>query len=120
MTLATTDRLEYPIGKTLYEVRRGYLSDPRVSPDGSRVAFLEHPARYDDRGWLKVVDRDGTVTTLAGEFWGGEGVAWSPDGATLFFSSAGPACSGYYPQAVDVNGQPHLHARPFPASFQRR
>ena len=106
--LGTTDRLEYPIGKTLYEVGVGYLSDPRVSPDGSRVAFLEHPARYDDRGWLKVVDRDGMVRTLAGEFWGAEGVAWSPDGATLFFSSAGPASSGYYPQAVDVTGQPHL------------
>ena len=86
--LGTTDRLEYPIGKTLYEAGVGYLSDPRVSPDGSRVAFLEHPDRYDDRGWLKVVDRGGMVRTLAGEFWGAEGVAWSPDGATLFFSSA--------------------------------
>ena len=28
-----------------------------------------------------MVDLQGTVTTLAGEFWGAEGVAWSPDGA---------------------------------------
>jgi hypothetical protein len=104
--LGDKDRLEYPTGTTLYEVGGGYISDPSVSPDGSRVAFMEHQLRYDDRGWLKVVDRSGTVTTLAGEFWGGEGVAWSPDGATLFFSSAGPAGSGYYPQVVNVNGPP--------------
>ena len=105
--LGDKDRLEYPTGKTLYEVGGGYISDPSVSPDGSRVAFLEHSVRYDDCGWLKVVDRNGAVTTLAGEFWGGEGVAWSPDGATLFFSSAGPAGSGYYPQVVNVNGPPN-------------
>jgi eukaryotic-like serine/threonine-protein kinase len=107
--LGEKDRLEYPIGKTLYE-GGAYLSDPRVSPDGSRVAFLEHPDRYDDRGWLKVVDLQGTVTTLAGEFWGAEGVAWSPDGAMLFFSSAGPAGSGFYPQAVGANGHSTAHA----------
>jgi sugar lactone lactonase YvrE len=27
------------------------------------------------------------VTTLAGEFWGEEGLAWSPDGATLLFAA---------------------------------
>src|SRR6185436_6893958 len=32
--LGTKDRLEYPAGKMLYEAE-GYLSDPRVSPDGS-------------------------------------------------------------------------------------
>src|SRR6185295_14768309 len=49
------DRLEYPAGTVLYEVN-GYLSDPRVSPDGTRVAFMEHPGRWDDRGYVKVVD----------------------------------------------------------------
>ena len=43
------DRLEFPIGKVLYEAS-GYLSDPRVSPDGRHVAFAEHPFRWDDRG----------------------------------------------------------------------
>jgi hypothetical protein len=48
------------------------------------------------------------VRTLAGEFWGGEGLAWSPDGATVFFSSAGPASTGYSPRPFNVNGQPHV------------
>jgi Tol biopolymer transport system component len=80
------DRLEYPIGTVLYETA-GYVSDPRVSPDGTRVAFMDHQSRFDDRGWVKVVDRDKTVRTLAGEFWGEEGLAWSPDGTTVFFAA---------------------------------
>ena len=75
------DLLEYPIGTVLYETA-GYVSDPRVSPDGTLVAFMDHQSRFDDRGWVKVVDRGKNVTTLAGEFWGEEGLAWSPDGAT--------------------------------------
>jgi eukaryotic-like serine/threonine-protein kinase len=84
--LGSKDRLEYPIGTVLYETA-GYISDPRVSPDGTRVAFLDHQARFDDRGWVKVVDAKRQVTTLAGEFWGEEGLAWSRDGATVFFAA---------------------------------
>ena len=81
-TVGLKDKLEYPIGKVLYETA-GYISDPRVSPDGTRVAFLDHQMQYDDRGWVKVVDRAGAVTTVAGEFSGAEGLAWSPDGTLL-------------------------------------
>jgi len=81
------DRLEYPVGTPLYEAS-GYLSDPRVSPDGTRVAVFEHRWRFDDRGWVKVVDRAARVTTLAGEFWGLQGLAWSPDGTTVVFSGS--------------------------------
>ena len=70
----------------LYETA-GYVSDPRVSPDGTRVAFMDHQARFDDRGWVKVVDATGKVTTLAGEFSAEEGLVWSRDGATVFFAA---------------------------------
>jgi Tol biopolymer transport system component len=80
------DRLEYPIGKVLYE-SAGYLSEPRVSPDGTQVAFCEHPVKFDDRGWVKIVDRSGTVRTLAGEYGGIEGVAWMLDAQRLLFSA---------------------------------
>ena len=53
--LGVKDQLEYPIGTKLYEAS-GYLSDLRVSPDGTRVAFMEHPGRWDDRGYVRVVD----------------------------------------------------------------
>ncbi len=87
------DALEYPAGTKLYEAN-GYLSDPRVSPDGTRVAFMEHPQRYDDRGFVKVVDRSGAVTSLAGEFWGEEGVVWAPDGSAVYFGASALAAEG--------------------------
>ena len=79
------DRLEFPSGTVLHEAS-GYLSNPRVSPDGSRVAFVEHQLRFDDRGWVKVVDRVGNVTTLTEELFGVQGLAWASDGSSLVFS----------------------------------
>ena len=111
--MGAKDRLEYPVDKTLYEVT-GYLSDPRVSPDGTRVAFLEHQSRYDDRGWLKVVDRNGLVKTVAGEFWGAEGVAWAPDGKAVFVAASTENGFGYQPHVVNVDGEPNLR-RLFPS-----
>ena len=98
-----TDKLEYPIGTVLHQ-SSGYLRDPRVSPDGTRVAFFEHPVRFDDRGWLKVVDRQSNVRTLAGEYWGQEGIAWAPDGQTVFYSAADAGADGYFPRAVAASG----------------
>jgi Tol biopolymer transport system component len=83
--LGLKDQLEYPIGTVLYQTS-GYLSDPRVSPDGSHIAFLEHPARFDNRGRVKVVNRVGSVVTLTGEYWGVEGLVWTPDGKTILHS----------------------------------
>jgi DNA-binding beta-propeller fold protein YncE len=111
--LGTKDRLEFPVDTKLYEAD-GYLSDPRVSPDGSRIAFLEHSLRYDDRGSLKVVDRRGVVKTLAGPFSATQGVAWSPDGRTVFVSTTAQQTIGYLTQAVNVDGDP-VRRRAFPS-----
>jgi dipeptidyl aminopeptidase/acylaminoacyl peptidase len=97
------DRLEFPAGTALHEAS-GYLSNPRVSPDGSRVAFVEHHVRFDDRGSVKVVDRTGHVTTLTGELFGVQGLAWTPDGATVLFSGNTTASSMLQPMAVPASG----------------
>ena len=97
------DRLEYPVGTPLHEAS-GYLSDPRVSPDGTRVAFFEHAWRYDDRGWVKVVDRNGVVTTLGGESWGLQGMAWTPDGAAVVFSGSSAGGGILQPLSAPVSG----------------
>ncbi len=97
------DRLELPIGTVLYE-SSGYLSDPRVSPGGDRIAFMEHPSRFDDRGSVDVVDLDGHARVLSGGYWAVEGLAWSPDGARLYFSAtkSGSALAIF---GVDLEGR---------------
>ena len=80
------DRLEFPMGTVLYEAA-GYLSDLRVSPAGDRVAFFEHPIKYDDRGGVAVVDLARKKTTLADGYWGLEGLAWSRDGREVLFAA---------------------------------
>jgi hypothetical protein len=52
------NRLEYPIGKVLYETG-GWISHPRFSPQGDKIAFLDHPVQGDDSGSLAVVDLQG-------------------------------------------------------------
>jgi len=76
-------QLEYPAGKVLYQTT-GWISHPRVSPDGNLVAFLDHPIRRDDGGWVAVVDRSGKKRNVAGVFASVQGLAWSPKGEIWF------------------------------------
>ena len=80
------DRLEFPIGNAVYQ-GSGYLSDPRVSPDGRHIAFAEHPFRWDDRGTVKIVDRAGRPAAVTPDFTSIEGVAWRPRGDEVLFSA---------------------------------
>jgi serine/threonine protein kinase/Tol biopolymer transport system component len=97
------DRLEFPIGKVLCETG-GYFSDLRFSPRGGRIAFFEHPVKWDDRGQTAVVDLEGKKTVLAEGFWGEEGLAWSSDGQEVLFS-AGNAYSSFNVLAVTLSGR---------------
>jgi len=95
------DRLEFPMGTVLYE-SGGYLSDVRVSPSGDRVAFFEHPVKFDDRGGVAVVDLARKKTTLAGGYWGLEGLAWARDGREVLFAAGlGPAQFKVYAVTMD-------------------
>ena len=96
------DRLEYPIGRVLAEAG-GYVSNPRFSPDGKRIAFFEHPTKYDDRGLVAVVDLAGRKKVLSEGWWGEEGLAWSPDGKVLF--SAGDAYNNFKVYSVALDGR---------------
>ncbi len=80
------DRLEFPIGTTRFEAS-GYLSDPRVSPDGHLVAFAEHPWRYDDRGVVRIVDQAGRQVAVTRDFAAIEGMAWRQDSREVLFSA---------------------------------
>jgi eukaryotic-like serine/threonine-protein kinase len=97
------DRLEYPIGKVLSDTG-GYLSNLRFSPRGDRIAFFEHPIRYDDRGLVAVVDLAGKKTVLSDGYWGEEGLTWTPSGEEVLFS-AGNAYDNFVTYAVDLAGR---------------
>jgi Tol biopolymer transport system component len=60
----------------------------RVSHGGDSIAFMEHPARFDDRGSVKVIDLGGRTRELASGYWGMEGLAWSPADDAVYFSAA--------------------------------
>jgi hypothetical protein len=80
-------RLEYPIGKTLYETA-GWIGEPRVSRRGDRIAFVDHPNPGDDGGSVAIVDREGKKTTLTALFASAQGLSWSPDGSEIWFTGA--------------------------------
>lgn len=81
------DRLEYPIGKVLYETG-GWISHMRISPAGDRVAFIHHPSWPDDRGFVAIVDLAGNQKNLTQEWESAEGLAWSPNGDEIWFTAA--------------------------------
>jgi len=89
-------RLEYPIGKVLYETV-GWMSHPRVSPDGKFVAVLDHPQRGDNLGRVLVLDRGGRKQ-LEGPP-AGTGLAWAGGGREVWFT--GPSLN-----AVTLSGKP--------------
>jgi Tol biopolymer transport system component len=97
------DRLELPMGTVLYE-SGGYLSDLRVSPSGDRVAFFEHPYKYDDRGSVAVIDLARQKRTLADGYWGLEGLAWSRDGRELLYA-AGLGYAQFKVYGVSIGGR---------------
>jgi serine/threonine protein kinase/Tol biopolymer transport system component len=101
--VGSTHRLEFPIGRVLYETQ-GAIGSPRISPDGSLVAFVDRPVRGDDRGAVAVVDRNGKKTILSDGWTSVTGLAWTPTGNEIWFTAAeaGPNCSLY---GVDLRGR---------------
>jgi len=103
------NRLEFPIGKSLYETG-GWIGHPRVSPQGDKVAFADHPVQGDDSGTLSIVDLAGHKKTLTAQWFTIQGVAWSPDGNEIWFtaSKSGTDRTLY---AITTNGKQRIVAR---------
>jgi serine/threonine protein kinase len=79
-------RLEYPIGHVLYQ-SGGWISDIRFDPNGDQIAFMDHPALWDDRGMVRITDSSGHVRTLTHEWDTERGLAWRPDGKEIWFTA---------------------------------
>ena len=81
------DRLECPIGTVLFSTD-GWLQHPRISVDGTRIAFLEHPLLGDDRGFVAMVARGGGGARRLTQEWSAvQGLAWSANGEEIWFTA---------------------------------
>ncbi|PYX89360.1 MAG: hypothetical protein DMG68_05350, partial [Acidobacteria bacterium] len=79
-------RLEYPIGKVLYETP-GWISHVRFSAKGDRLAFIDHNLLGDDGGRISVVDLSGKKSDLTERWSSAVGLAWSPSGDEVWFTA---------------------------------
>jgi Tol biopolymer transport system component len=80
-------RLEWPEGRILVQTP-GWVSHPRFSPDGSRIAYLEHPVVGDDRGAVAVVRAGEPPHRLTSVYDSVLGLAWAPHGREVWFSAS--------------------------------
>jgi hypothetical protein len=103
------NRLEFPIGTVLYETA-GWVSHPRFSPSGDRIAFLDHTVWGDDGGHVTVVDLKGRARTLSRNWGSLQGLAWPPGGREIWFTAtrAGAARALV---ALDDGGRERVIAR---------
>jgi serine/threonine protein kinase len=113
----TRCRLEFPIGKVLYEsdyTNIGFIRDPRVSPRGDRIAFIDYQLSGDS---VAVIDLAGRKTMLSPTIRVVYGLAWSGDGKEIWFSGEAPDGNGIY--AVTLSGKQRLILRqPRPLAIQ--
>jgi Tol biopolymer transport system component len=79
-------RVEYPIGKVLYQTA-GWISDLRFASNGERLAFIDHNLLGDDGGTISVVDLSGKKTDLTERWASAYGAAWSPSGDEIWFTA---------------------------------
>ena len=96
-------RIEYPIGKVLYETA-GWISNLRFSPKGDRLAFIDHNLLGDDGGTISVVDLSGKKSDLTERWASAMGAAWSPAGNEIWFTATATGFSRSL-RGVTLSGQ---------------
>jgi|SRR5450432_178944 len=97
------DRIEYPIGKVLYETS-GWISQIHFSHQGDKLAFFEHTAEPDTRGTVALIDLSRHKQTLTKEWEDLRGLAWSANGEEIWFAASDHG-SGDQLRAVTPSGR---------------
>ena len=96
--------LEFPVGTVIYKTE-GWLGHPRFSPDGKKIAFIEHQLFGDDRGFVVCLDlknrRNNEKNVLTDTLLSIQGLAWFNDEIWFTASHQGNA---RIISAVKLNG----------------
>jgi len=79
-------RIEYPVGKVLYQTP-GWISSLRFSPNADRLAFIDHNLLGDDGGTVSMIDLKGKKSDLTERWASAMGAAWSPSGDEIWFTA---------------------------------
>jgi len=108
-TVGSRSRLEFPAGELLVETA-GRLASPRVSRDGDRVAFVDHPFADDPRGSVVLVTKQGQRQVLVADLPRVDRLAWSPRGDEVWFT-AGDAEGDLELRATSLRGRVRSLAR---------
>jgi serine/threonine protein kinase/WD40 repeat protein len=98
--------IEFPVGRVLHRTT-GSIRFLRFSRDGQRLAFLVDALGRGVSGHVAVVDLNGTVTRLTGDWDSVRGLAWSANGDEIWFT-AGAARANRSLRAVNLEGRERL------------
>jgi len=104
--VAGRTRLEFPVGKVLYETV-GWIGNPRFSPKGDSIAFIDHVSLWGDPGFIAVIDLAGNKKVLTALFDSAQGLAWSPTGDEIWFTAT-PGGGARALRAVSLRGRERL------------
>ncbi len=104
-------QLEYPVGRILVESEgiQG-IGPPRISPDGSQVAFTWTENIGGPRRDVRIVDSAGRIKTLVKDWVMVRSLAWSPDGKEIWFTGCPNALIDEI-HAVSLSGRTRLVTR---------
>jgi Tol biopolymer transport system component len=67
-----------------------FTRDPRISPDGRRVAVIRGASPFSGEVWVVEIDRGVAAPFAVRESSGGTAVAWAPDGQAVAYSWGAP------------------------------
>ena len=106
-------QLEYPAGEVLHK-SPGWISYPRFSRQGDKIAFFEHPVG-DNSGSVMVVDiKTKEAKSLSTGWRALKGLAWSASADALWFGGS-KVSKKQNINVVSLSGQERLNVEQMPA-----
>ena len=110
-------QLEYPAGTVLYK-SPGWMSYPRFSPKGDKIAFFEHPMG-DFSGSIAVFDLASKKKTDISTDWQAlKGLAWNPETNEIWFGGSKTGKTNSI-NAVSLSGQVRMKLYDLPGQGAR-